>query len=331
MILEEETFEKYGYRPSELKRMSNKKILARCEYCNNIYSAVKCSISKILDKNQKIACKNCRSIKQGEIIGNRWTEEEINILKEQYGKIKNKNININRSKSSILGMAHTLKLKGNKRLSKKDYTLNHSFFKTPNLLNSYYAGLIASDGCLSDSKNSRCINLDMCDKHIVEQFKNDIEYTGPFTTHTHIKYKTHYKVNMYSEQLFDDLVEKWNITPRKSLTLQPPNLTGDLAKAYILGYFDGDGCVKASKTQCLCIVFSSGALNILEWIKDILQINNKISSYNRKNYNTEYALELGGQGAYDTMQNLYSLGTPYLFRKKERVDSMRYKYNKETI
>jgi len=41
MILIQETIDKYGYEPNDLKPHSNKKVVARCEHCGSIFSRAK--------------------------------------------------------------------------------------------------------------------------------------------------------------------------------------------------------------------------------------------------------------------------------------------------
>jgi Fe2+ or Zn2+ uptake regulation protein len=68
MILEEETFEKYGYYPRDLKPQSNKRILAACNDCgkvreieNSQYSALcfLCSLKGENHPNWKGGGVNC--------------------------------------------------------------------------------------------------------------------------------------------------------------------------------------------------------------------------------------------------------------------------------
>jgi intein-encoded DNA endonuclease-like protein len=53
--------------------------------------------------------------------------------------------------------------------------------------------------------------------------------------------------------------------PRKSLTLEPPEIFDDFARHYIRGYFDGDGCVGFD--MYFKLTFVGGSIKTLEWIK----------------------------------------------------------------
>lgn len=59
MILEEETFEEFGYLPSKLSQQSNKKVVVQCDYCEIKFTKFKSAIYIQNKKFNKDACKNC--------------------------------------------------------------------------------------------------------------------------------------------------------------------------------------------------------------------------------------------------------------------------------
>ena len=79
-----------------------------------------------------------------------------------------------------------------------------------------------------------------------------------------------------AHQVCYDLENIFNIVPNKSLTLKYPFelelWSKDLIKAFIIGYIDGDGCIKFCKRdKTLILDIFSGSLNIIKWFKSFLE------------------------------------------------------------
>src|SRR3990167_5826866 len=64
------------------------------------------------------------------------------------------------------------------RNRKSIYDYDENFFEIPNILNCYWAGFIAADGCVSKNNNRITIELDGKDKNHLIQFKNDVKFSG---------------------------------------------------------------------------------------------------------------------------------------------------------
>ncbi len=158
---------------------------------------------------------------------------------------------------------------------RKKHTYNEEFFKEPNVINSYWAGFIAADGCISDTGHSinLKVSLKSTDIEILEKLAKDIEYSGPIPVYSATyspaqqeKYG-YTSTSFYSAKLViyafgkaaRDLKDNFNITPRKSLTLKfPGHLPDECKRAFIVGYSDGDGCISFRKDR-------SGRPNGLVW------------------------------------------------------------------
>src|SRR3990167_2588137 len=128
------------------------------------------------------------------------------------------------------------------RNRKSIYDYDENFFEIPNILNCYWAGFIAADGCVSKNNNRITIELDGKDKNHLIQFKNDVKFSGE--------------------------VRDIKSNPK---SLKPPNLKNEeLIKAFIIGYIDGDGSIvypskcKERKT----IISIRGTEEVLKWIKN---------------------------------------------------------------
>lgn len=223
----------------------------------------------------------------------RFTEAEIEFVKENYGEISYLEM------SKILGVKHArVKSIGQKFCKNKigigtskfsrtqiKYQCNDDYFEIPNEENSYWAGFIAADGCVSQLRETcqkkLAIALQGLDITHLEKFKTDIEFQGPI-----LKGKTNYKykgvvsvkdtclVQVTSTKLCDDLFKNYNVTPKKSLTLKPPkNLSFENSIAFIKGYIDGDGWIQPKRdAQWASIISMLGTLEMVTWIRDIFEI-----------------------------------------------------------
>lgn len=209
-----------------------------------------------------------------------WTKEEYDILKNQYGKIKTSELLIllpGRTISSIHGKAENNNIKGS-HTNRKIYSFKEDFFDIPSIQNCYWAGFIAADGCVTDD-NLLSFSQSGKDHQLLESFKEQCEYTG--RVKKIIRYGKPISTLAINsiERWKDKLYKWWNITPRKTNTLQPPNIT-DLGQAmsFIIGYFDGDGSAHFRKKPSRAkgggdnyYIFGmnfTGTLQVMKWIQE---------------------------------------------------------------
>lgn len=207
----------------------------------------------------------------------KWSQAEINFLQESYGIIKIDEIELylSRTRSSIWQQAKKLGLRGNTSLAHRKYSFDENFFNIPTTTNAYWAGVLAADGCISDTGNIQ-IAIATKDRELLEEFKKAAKYTGPILE-TIYKGKPRVSIAIWGAKKWKtDLYAHWNITPRKSLTLQPPSgLLAQFIMPYIIGYFDGDGTaslvIADKKTQRKKFIFGFVGTNaVLSWIKSQL-------------------------------------------------------------
>lgn len=191
-----------------------------------------------------------------------------------------------------------------------------NFFKKPTLENSYWAGFIAADGCIYKSKSGKrelLIGLAEVDKDHLLKFKSAIG-AGNINNSVNTTAGKGYvqsKYQLYSDDVCQDLENLFGIVERKSLILEPPNLNGDLALAYIAGYIDGDGCyTHTNNTPRLTI---TGTRDVLLWISK--QFNKEKEP---KLYKKIYNLYYNGPDAIEAWNSYRALDVPFLERKKEK-------------
>jgi hypothetical protein len=186
------------------------------------------------------------------IYNNYYSLEEDQFLIDNYGLLPVKIIQqkLNRTFQSIVTRAKKLGLKSNRRT----YVYDDFFFNQITNKNSYYAGLLAADGCIFG--NLCTITLKKHDLNILRNFQKDLKSTRPIYL-----YKNKYHcLSINSKQICYDLKLNFNIVERKSLILDPPNIDFDCAAHYIRGYIDGDGCFSGNQLIIL------GTYSLLLWI-----------------------------------------------------------------
>lgn len=203
--------------------------------------------------------------------------------------------------------------------------LNEDYFAEPNLENSYWAGFIAADGCIS-SKNSRwqdqlSIMLKETDSEHLEILRSvigggDIYYSSNLDARTKNRYfRVDYRI--VSDKICLDLFKNFNITKRKTSTHMPPNLSGKLAHAFIAGYVDGDGSYTHGANRPRLSI--AGTFNFLTWVSGIYGLN-KIPKGNATK--SIFYIEFSGDDAINVRRSFKKLNLPLLERKKNRWEEL---------
>ncbi len=258
-----------------------------------------------------------------------WTKHEIETLTTFYHLRMTKelvDLLPGRTLDSIFQKARSLNLKANRKRTRKQYRVNYGYFSVPDLENSYWAGFIAADGNVRDSKDSIRIKLSGSDSQHLEAFKRYCGSTSPVRD-SYNGLKKYASLEIHGvPQWRDDLRKNFNITPRKSLTLQPPNhLSLKQSLAFIAGYIDGDGCIfkEQPPTGHLRLgVQITGTYEILCWIKALFD---KIapSEYQAsvRCVGRVYSYKIVGKKAELILEALLQIATPKLERKWAKVST----------
>lgn len=226
-----------------------------------------------------------------------------------------------------------------RRNSKYSYGFNERFFRIPNTINSYWSGFIAADGCVYKTKGQNCLNIFISYKDIqhLERFKEDIGFSGDIKIidrensgrnlkGCRITSSKMCRINIFSDSICNDLFSNYNITPKKSLTLQPPPQLCDRdIIAYIAGLIDGDGCIaKNKKSYSIYII---GTKQILKWclsnINRILGEQNSVSIKKPKGKKM-YRMVLSKKNTLIKMYDLVNnFNIPKLSRKWEKLNYLK--------
>ncbi len=144
------------------------------------------------------------------------------------------------------------------------YKVNHNFFKEPNNINCYWAGLIAADGNIINNRVRLYLH-----ENDVERIKNFIDMLES----NYLIYSSRKLcgIEISSPQMVVDLCNNFHIVPNKSKILEPPLLEKENhIRHFIRGYMDGDGWISIRSKQKSCVGFC-GTYNMMKWIKNHVQ------------------------------------------------------------
>lgn len=240
---------------------------------------------------------------------------------------------------SVYMIKKTLMLGGikfQKFISKNSkYKLNESVFREINSPEkAYWIGYLAADGYIfsngkgHSSRNGVTLLASIKDIDLIKSFLGFIECERPIrrvfkkalTTEEVHEYAS---VSIANVVMAKDLISH-GLIQNKSLTLKPPHIPKDLVKYYILGYFDGDGCISVYKGKSGALtsnVSFTGTFEVCSWIqKFFLEKDINFSLYQRTpNKNTWGLMSTGNCKTVMALNELYSdaENLPFLKRKYE--------------
>lgn len=163
-----------------------------------------------------------------------------------------------------------------------------NIFQFENEVSFYLAGFIAADGNIFD--NVLQIHLGLKDEDHLMLIRYLLGSDHKIIIRNNHKSEMNGKqfssstkgFNITSSIMIDDLLNQFNITPRKSLTLKfPSNLVNHpMIHHFIRGYFDGDGCfsirnpnIKNKQKKINVSWDLLGTQNFIEHVKLILESN----------------------------------------------------------
>lgn len=299
------------------------KCLCDCNYCQ-INKKTKIPIIKRL--KELIDGKSIDCGRRPHNYPNITTTDVDNLIKdyEQGNSIRviSSKYNIQHKSIRSILIINGYKIRTNAFNSKK-YSCDQHYFEdidTPD--KAYWLGFLFADGFVTkDGKFG--LSLKSCDEHIIYQLKSDLCSDSPIK-----KYLTTggYKVGIeYSKLLItdykmrDDLI-KHGVVLNKTNIIIKPNISNDLVRHFIRGYFDGDGSIyKSSKTPDYNVSFC-GTDDLLTFIHNYLFANGLIKKNlkleKRKPFHIVSSIRYGGNiQVLNIMNHLYRDATRYLFRK----------------
>lgn len=194
------------------------------------------------------------------------------------------------------------------RSGKPRLPTNDDYFKKTTIESCAYAGMIAADGCVSDGRAGQkltSVTLKSDDAEYLHQMQ--LKIGGGFVV------QNGYAVwRVSSDKIATDLNRVYNITPRKSLTLEPPvGLTFEQELAFIAGYIDGDGCYSVRENRPNLSIL--GTREFLSWTNSIL-FDNLLTVRPKDNF---YVIATQGDKAIRAREKFINLDIPRLERKRK--------------
>jgi len=193
----------------------------------------------------------------------------------------------------------------------KKYNLKEDAFSEPTRDALYWAGFIGADGCMYNNQLS--ISLQTRDLPHLLKFK---EFIGCRQDPIKERDKEAYTLKFSSHKIRKDL-ERYGITPRKSLTFSPPDFCCESADFW-RGMVDGDGCVRVALDgkPTLALV---GSFDAMEGFKKWVRKFSSTKAKGSKQVNI-YTFSVYGRHAIPILNQLHA-GNPkyFLDRKREAI------------
>jgi intein-encoded DNA endonuclease-like protein len=200
------------------------------------------------------------------------------------------------------------------------HNIDSSFFeKIDNEAKAYFLGLLYADGCNYESNNNVNLFLQPRDKHIIEEFKNALNFSGRVIERKKLGETKAYGISFKNKKISADLA-KLGCIKNKSKSLEKlPDLNEDLMCHFIRGYFDGDGTVYKHYKYNSLYFSIIGLSPVIDKIQDILIKNCNLSKtklYSHRNKQNKYFVYGGSTQVYRIFNYLYPHETKYKLNRK---------------
>ena len=155
-------------------------------------------------------------------------------------------------------------------------SVNKKFFQLWSSEMAYILGFWFADGSVERSVSMRghYVRVGSTEFKVISYIKKQMSAKHKIHKSIRPLKKSYYLLRIGDKQLFNDLVFL-GVVERKSNIMTFPNIPKKFIRYFILGYFDGDGCVYIEKNKDgsfkrLTTVFTSGSLVFLEQLRLVL-------------------------------------------------------------
>lgn len=278
-------------------------------------------------------------LKQNNLISNKRKKEEENKKICSYEKLYNLYILEKKStkeiadicgitKDVVLNYLHryNIPLRDNSH-ARQYYNIDENYFNKIDTLNkSYILGFICADGWITNT-NRFGVVVKKDDKEVIFFIKKELQSEHPifYTEKTNS-----IGISITNKQLVNDL-KKIGIVPNKSLILdiskiiQNAKLNNEQIKAFLLGYFDGDGGFTKSKPtkKYPTIQFSSNITGTYETCNYYFNYFKKVGFFTKRHNDEKnnYTYRIGGRNLIKTsFEKLYEIKDDIDFFFKRKYD-----------
>jgi len=194
-----------------------------------------------------------------------WSEDDTKFLVDNYQNMNNAVIakKLGFTETAVAHKANRMGITRDKSCVRK-YQCNDNYFDNFSHNMAYILGFITADGYLYRNRytsgkksNTICIKLQARDIEILEFIKTELEYSGEICTDiAKNNGRSYVSIRINSKQCADKL-ESLGIIQCKSGKEKFPDIPQEFLYTYILGLFDGDGCIyfnEIKETYCFSIV-----------------------------------------------------------------------------
>lgn len=263
---------------------------------------------------------------------------EDNLVIERYNELKNLKKVAKSFGVSLRPIKRILK-KNNIELTNRRYEVNHNYFEIIDTEEkAYWLGFLYADGCIRKTKSGSQISLKLSlkDENHLNLFKTSIEsqhkvsYNRNYTTSKKgtPSFSDNCVIRVNSNKLVEDLIRQ-GCKPRKTFTIDRPNIDEKFYKHFIRGYYDGDGNFFYSEKTKMSVVtivcasekFREFLIEVISKIPNIGKIHEDKQKYTIKIVNIV--------GIVSFLDYVYKESNIHLNRKKEYYE--RYKEYRRNI
>lgn len=178
-------------------------------------------------------------------------------------------------------------------------------------------GFLASDGNVDKKRNKIKIALSSIDKEILVKIKKELEIEKDiYSTITSNGFSVS-ELSWSSFQMKKDLA-KFGIIPNKTYlnSLSMVSLPEEFKPSYILGYYDGDGCLRKDGRFEICSYTDSLLLEIVSYLNE--KFNQNVMVYKARNRENYYTITYSYKPAKEILNFLYEQN-PNLFLKRKKL------------
>lgn len=208
------------------------------------------------------------------------------------------------------------------------YRVNEEFFDTWSDEMAYVLGFMFADGHVIDAPSVRAkyVCVSNTDRDRIESIKKLLNSAHVVRIRPAVKNsKPMYILRIGSARMYTQLL-RLGITPRKSNSMQFPDVPTAYVASFIRGYFDGDGCVHLSRNGSgavnkLLTVFTSGSKKFLDELGELL--GTRIGMSHRNLYphgsaENAYQIRYATRDSLRLFSFIYNPGlNPVLFLKRK--------------
>lgn len=195
----------------------------------------------------------------------------------------------------------------------RKYKFNEHYFDTLDTTEkAYWLGFLFADGSVAKDRDRISVALAEKDKFHIEKFAKALEIEAPITYNP----KTKSNRLVINSLILKEALVKLGCVPNKSFcNVEVPLMdTPELCKAFIRGYFDGDGCLTYNEKSNRYKVSFLGSHNLLMFINEFfvlmlgLSLQNLTQDNRRKTDNTFIIEYSGKQNVLNMLNYLYDGG-----------------------